>query len=149
VADLAELSQELAHELPAPLRMGIGIHVGHAVVGRMGYGPGVYLTAVGDTVHVASRLEQLTKDYDCELVITEEVARHAGIDTRDVPRHELTVRNRGGSLAIYTIARVAMLPAPAVQAGILLCRSMAGGPTAPTMRSCGILAPITNHRPGL
>jgi adenylate cyclase len=115
VADLAGLSRELAHEIPAPLRMGIGIHVGHAVVGRMGYGPGVYLTAVGDTVHVASRLEQLTKDYDCELVITEEVARQAGIDTRNVPRHELTVRNRRGGLAVYTIARVATLGAPADQ----------------------------------
>jgi adenylate cyclase len=109
VADLAALSRELAHELPAPLRMGIGIHVGHAVVGRMGYGPGVYLTAVGDTVHVASRLEQLTKDYDCELVITDEVARHARIDTRGLPRHELTVRNRAGGLAVYTVARAAML----------------------------------------
>jgi hypothetical protein len=43
-------------------------------------------------------------------VITEEVARRAGIDTREVPRHELTVRNRRGGLAVYTIARVAMLP---------------------------------------
>jgi adenylate cyclase len=110
VAGLAGLSQELAHELPAPLHMGIGIHVGHAVVGRMGYGHGVYLTAVGDTVHVASRLEQLTKEYDCELVITEEVARRAAIDPGAWPRHELTVRNRGGTLAVYTIARVAMLP---------------------------------------
>ena len=32
------LSRELANELPSALRMGIGIHVGHAVVGRMGYG---------------------------------------------------------------------------------------------------------------
>ncbi len=109
VTGLAELSRELAHELPAPLRMGIGIHVGHAVVGRMGYGDGVYLTAVGDTVHVASRLEQLTKDYGCELVITEEVARRAGVDVRDLPRHELTVRNRRGVLAVYTVASVATL----------------------------------------
>ena len=109
IADLARLSGELADELPAPLRMGIGIHVGHAVVGRMGYGPGVYLTAVGDTVHVASRLEQLTKEYDCELVITEDVARHAGIDARQLPRHDLTVRNRGASVAVYTISRAAML----------------------------------------
>jgi adenylate cyclase len=109
VAGLARLSAELAHELPAPLRMGIGIHVGHAVVGRMGYGSGVYLTAVGDTVHVASRLEQLTKEYDCELVFTEAVARRAGIDAGDLPRHELTVRNRRDSVAVYTVARVAML----------------------------------------
>jgi adenylate cyclase len=109
VTGLANLSRELAHELPAPLRMGIGIHVGHAVVGRMGYGHGVYLTAVGDTVHVASRLEQLTKDYDCEAVITEDVARRAGVDTRELPRHELTVRNRRGVLAIYTIERVALV----------------------------------------
>jgi adenylate cyclase len=109
VAGLAALSDELAHELPGPLRMGIGIHVGHVVVGRMGYGPGVYLTAVGDTVHVASRLEQLTKEYACEMVITEDVARRAGIDARGLPRHELTVRNRRGNLAVYTVARVEML----------------------------------------
>jgi len=29
----------------------------------MGWGDSFYLTAVGDTVHVAARLEQSTKDY--------------------------------------------------------------------------------------
>src|SRR5438445_517246 len=68
VRSVATLSESLAADLPEPLRIGIGIHTGPAVVGRMGYADAVYLTAVGDTVHVASRLEALTKDYDCELV---------------------------------------------------------------------------------
>src|SRR5207247_1389780 len=59
VRHLAALNRELGEALQVPLRIGIGIHAGPAIVGRMGYGEGVYLTAVGDTVHVASRLEQL------------------------------------------------------------------------------------------
>jgi adenylate cyclase len=42
--------------------MGIGIHTGSAVVGWMGYAETTSLTAVGDTVHVASRLAGLTKE---------------------------------------------------------------------------------------
>src|SRR5437763_546034 len=81
VRSVATVSESLAADLPEPLRIGIGIHTGPAVVGRMGYGDAVYLTAVGDTVHVASRLEALTKDYDCELVVSEMVARRAGVST--------------------------------------------------------------------
>jgi adenylate cyclase len=63
------LSQNLAEELPEPLRIGIGIHCGPAVVGRMGYGETVHVTAIGDTVNVASRLQDLTKEFACQLVI--------------------------------------------------------------------------------
>ena len=103
VRALATLSRSLAEELPAPLRIGIGIHTGPAVVGRMGYGETVYLTAVGDTVHVASRLQELTKEYTCLLVISEQVAARAGVDVSRYPRHELTVRNRTERLAVRVI----------------------------------------------
>jgi len=109
IARLRELSLTLADDLVTPLRLGIGIHAGPAVVGRMGYATTTYLTAVGDTVHVAARLEALTKDYGAELVLSEEVATRAGLDVSDHARHELTVRNREAPLAILVAPSAARL----------------------------------------
>jgi adenylate cyclase len=100
---VAQLSQALAGELATPLQLGIGVHTGPAVVGHMGYRNTVYLTAVGDTVHVASRLEGLTKEYGCQLVISGQVAVRSGIAVARLPRHELTVRNRQEPLTIYLV----------------------------------------------
>ena len=110
VEGVEALSAELAGDLPTPLRIGIGIHTGPAVVGRMGWGESVYLTAVGDTVHVAARLEQATKDYAAELVVSDDVARRAGLDLSRFPGHDVAVRNRAGRIAIRVIDRAANLP---------------------------------------
>ena len=110
VEGVEALSAELAGDLPTPLRIGIGIHTGPAVVGRMGWGESLYLTAVGDTVHVAARLEQATKDYAAELVVSDDVARRAGLDLSRFPGHDVAVRNRAGRIAIRVIDRAANLP---------------------------------------
>ncbi len=117
VEGMAALSAELAGDLAAPLRIGIGIHAGPAVVGQMGWGQSLYLTAVGDTVHVAARLEQATKDYGAELVVSEDVARLAGLDLSAFPGHELAVRNRAGRVGVRVVARVADLRLPAPTTG--------------------------------
>ena len=109
VQEVARLSNDLSHDLAEPLRVGIGIHVGPAVIGRMGWKETSYLTAVGDTVHVAARLEQATKDYEAELVVSEEVARCAGTDLSAFPGHELSVRNRANPVMIRVVQRVASL----------------------------------------
>jgi len=107
VQRLAEVSVEFAEELGAPLRLGIGIHAGPAVVGHMGRGTAKYLTAVGDTVNVASRLQDLTKQYGSALVISESTAHNAGLDVSAFPRHEVMVRNRSDALAIRVVGDLA------------------------------------------
>jgi adenylate cyclase len=109
VANVNALSRTLAEELSEPLKIGIGIHCGPAVVGRMGYGSTVHLTAIGDTVNVASRLQDLTKEYGCQLIISEQVAEQAGLAVSAFPRHELTVRNRREALAIFVVEDVEAL----------------------------------------
>jgi len=116
VDGMTRLNAELAGELKVPLRIGIGIHAGPGVVGWMGWGESFYLTAVGDTVHVAARLEQATKDFQAELVVSDAVARLAGVDLAAFPAHRLSVRNRTEPVPVRVVAHVgelASLLAPA------------------------------------
>jgi adenylate cyclase len=100
---LSDLSMDLKEELKRPLQIGIGIHTGPAVVGHMGRGVAMYLTAVGDTVHVASRLEELTKEYGCPIIISDMVAERAGINASPFPRYQLLVRNRSNPIVILAV----------------------------------------------
>lgn len=98
---LAELNQVLAGELEQPLRLGIGLHAGAAIVGELGHGQATSLTAIGDTVNTASRLEALSKDLAVQLVVSQELLQLAGLDAAFGRRHEVQVRGRKQPLAVH------------------------------------------------
>ena len=52
---LDSLNQRLVGELETPLEIGIGIHTGQAIVGRMGPPKTPIISAVGDSVNTAAR----------------------------------------------------------------------------------------------
>ncbi len=109
---LDRLNNDLKGDLKRPLRIGIGLHVGNAIVGEMGYGGASGLTAIGDMVNVASRLEALTKDYGAELVVSELVIEQAGL-TADFGRREtVAVRGRLEELAIRIVDRAQEISLP-------------------------------------
>ncbi len=56
-----------------PTRTGIGIHVGDAVTGNIGSDIRQQYSITGNVVILASRLEQLNKDYDSQLLVSQEV----------------------------------------------------------------------------
>jgi adenylate cyclase len=114
---LAGLNTALEGELASPLRMGIGIHAGPVIVGEMGYGHATSLTAIGDAVNTASRLEALTKELDVQLVLSEPVAARAGLDPAAFPRREITLRGRSEPLPVHAVADARDLPAPQAREG--------------------------------
>jgi adenylate cyclase len=103
---LARLNRHLATELPQPLRMGIGIHSGNAIVGTMGPPSAQHRGALGDTVNTAARLESLCKDYDCPLILSRQTAELAGFALDAKMLRTTTVKGKDQPVAFYALAEV-------------------------------------------
>ncbi len=107
---LRELNESLKNDLEEPLRIGIGIHFGPAIIGEMGYGKATALTAIGDSVNTASRLEAMTKELGVQLVVSETVEAQLGNILADYPTHDVKVRGRQGTLVLRAVDKAADLP---------------------------------------
>jgi len=104
------LSDDLAVELRAAIEVAVGIHVGQAIVGTMGYGATTGVTAIGDAVNIASRLEAAAKELDAGLVISEAAAKLSGLDFSGFEAREIEIRGRARALGVQVVPRGAPLP---------------------------------------
>ena len=100
---LDQLNRRLESEIPEPLAIGIGIHCGEAIVGSMGPPAHPIISAIGDNVNVAARLEALCKDYGVPLVVSDTAAGHAGVDLSGSRHETVQVRGREQSLEVYAV----------------------------------------------
>ncbi len=107
---LDAINSELKNDLEAPLRIGIGIHAGAVVVGEMGHGRATSVTAIGDPVNTASRLESMTKEAGVPVIVSEAVALTAGVGGLDATQREIEVRGRSEPLNILLIEDRQSLP---------------------------------------
>lgn len=98
------LNERLAAELSEPLRIGIGIHAGEAIVGSMGPPATPIVSALGDNVNIAARLESQTKEFGVPLVISARVAEYGDIDASSLTMREVPVKGRERPVRVYPIA---------------------------------------------
>lgn len=101
------LNERLAREFGHRFGFGIGIHSGPAALGEVGYRDTRTLSAVGDTVNTASRLQELTKHYGVPLVVSERVALAARLDVSRLEPYELVIRGRQSVLRVYAVRSIA------------------------------------------
>jgi class 3 adenylate cyclase len=72
-AALDEFNQSRVAQGLARVASGIGIHRGEVVMGTVGFTSRIDSTVIGDAVNVSSRVEGLTKNYNCEILVTDAV----------------------------------------------------------------------------
>ncbi len=107
--NIDELNQALQHDLPEPLRFGIGIHGGEVIVGDIGYRDNMVFTALGDPVNVAARLQDMTKSLSCAAIVSEDVFISAGVDAGVLTPHDLPVRGRMAPIKVRAVADTRLL----------------------------------------
>jgi adenylate cyclase len=110
-ARVETLNRALAYALLEPIRFGIGVHAGVTIAGNIGFDRHAQFTVIGDAVNVAARLEELTKTFSCEVMMSEEVYERAGFGPDDLPAHDVDVRGRDGTVKARSVARAADLAA--------------------------------------
>ena len=72
------LSADFAEELGA-LKFGIGLHTGLSVIGKVGLPGQTSIQFLGDTGNIASRLESLTKETACTMIVSASTIAAAGM----------------------------------------------------------------------
>jgi adenylate cyclase len=113
---MERLNARLAPELAEPLRIGIGLHAGLAIVGSMGPPAAPIISAVGDPINAAARLESLSKHYGCTLVVSLDTLRLAGIPIPDAQVHRARMRGKTQQIDVLAVEDPVLLARTAPEA---------------------------------
>ncbi len=108
---VARENRRLTGGIGENLRIAVGIHYGPVLLGNIGEERRLEFAVIGDTVNVASRLEELARPLDAAIVVSDELVEavkkeNAGglseldlLNNRDV----MELRGRDGGLVVWTV----------------------------------------------
>jgi adenylate cyclase len=85
------------------IRFGIGISSGEVVSGNIGSKKRMDYTVIGDGVNLSSRLENATKEYGCDIIISESTYQLCGDRLRVRELDRIRVKGKNQAVDIYEL----------------------------------------------
>ena len=120
------LNREFSNALPLPIRVGIGIHTGHAIVGTVESSSiGRRDLTVGDTVSIASQLEAATRRLLADIVVSNDTIVASARQFPGTIPHQIIVRGREQPILVHAFTAI-----PEVEAVSKSEKAMQASPTA-------------------
>ena len=103
IQSLEKVNRYLKQNFDESFEIGIGIHFGNVVLGNIGHRDKVQLTAVGDTVNVASRIEKETKQTNTSILVSESMYFQIKEKVRAGKILNTKLKGKKGSFQLYEI----------------------------------------------
>lgn len=101
IARLSGLEELWQERTGTTLRIGVGIHTGEAFIGNIGSQRRMDYTIIGDTVNLASRLQDLTKEHGVSILLSGIAKEKAGNIARYRDLGSIQVRGRQQPVELF------------------------------------------------
>ena len=99
--NMEELNKEFTAKGLPPIKIGIGINSGDAIIGNMGSDQRFDYTAIGDAVNIAARLESGTKAAEVDVLIGISTKQRSGSSLKELPPIE--AKGKTEKLNVFTL----------------------------------------------
>ena len=92
-----------AGRIPA-ITIGVGLHVGEAISGNVGSAQRQQYSITGNVVILASRIEQLNKEFGSQILVSREVLEAAGESATGPSLGPVKVKGREQPIELFRLA---------------------------------------------